>query len=188
MTTDQNHKSIERYSLFNMVISFVVGEIAFVALPLLLQHTTDLPVLLQWLITVTLLTLGGYYLFGRPVVNKWEQGSVTAGSEIVTEDVRYRWGERLLERGGFISYVLGSALGGAPLISWYWCAHRKSHPYRATFFAAFIVATLGAALYTWLAVTLGTWLVLIVAAGILAVLIAATLYLNQGTKTEADQI
>ena len=181
MSTDQR-KRVERYSLLNMVVAFVGGEAAFVVLPLLLQHLTNLPVVLQWAITVTLLTIGGYYLFGRPVIRKWEQSGATAGREIVAEDARYRWGEKLLERGGLISYILGSALGGAPLISWYWCAHRKPYPYRATFFAALIVATLGSALYTWLAVVLGTWLVLLVAFGILAALITVTLYLNRDTN------
>ena len=179
--------SAERYSMVNMVVSFVVGEAAFVALPDLFKSQTNLPLFWQFAFPVMILTIAGYYLFGRPVIYKWERSNVLKDYSIVNDDARYRWGARLLERGGIISYILGSALGGAPLISWYWCAHRKPEPYWATFGAAFIVAALGSALYLWLAAVLGPWLVLVVAVAILAILIIATLYLNRGATSTATR-
>lgn len=167
-------KTANRFSAINLVVAILVGEFALAGIPSLARDFVPASGVIRWLIATVILALGSYYLFGLPQIKLWQKGQL---EDRASEDVRLQWGQRILSMGGPIGYIFASAVGGPPLIGWHWCANNLPRPERATFGAAWILASAWAAIYYNLAATLGWWLAAVV---LMAVTILGILTWRQG--------
>ena len=164
-----NENDARRYSAVNLAVAIVFGEVFLVAIPWLARVYLPIPPICQWLLAAAVLALGGYYLFGLPQIKRWEAGRQ---ANLLDDDIRFQWGSGLLAARSAIGYVVASAIGGSPLIGWWWCAKAWPRARLATLGASCILAAVWGGIYFWLSALLSWWLVPLVwlIVGILCVL------------------
>ncbi len=133
-----------------MASALIVGEFLMIAVVKFSEWLVT-PLLFAWLLSTVVVTIGGYLIFGLPILRVYGD---TSKSNTTQPDFRGVWAERILRNGSHLAYVGGSIVGGAPGVAWYYGSRGDSRASHRTIGAAAIMAAF------WCAVYLGllTWI------------------------------
>jgi hypothetical protein len=133
-----------------MAMALVVGEFLMIAVVKLSEWLVS-PLLFAWLLSTIAVAIGGYVIFGLPILRVYAD---TSASKTSQPDFRGIWAERILRNGSHLAYVGGSVIGGAPGVAWYYGSRGDSRASHRTMGAAAIMAAFWCAAYlgllTWI--------------------------------------
>lgn len=97
----------------------------------------------QWPIAVTVITVVGYVVFGRHVLQAFAKSNDVAPDN----DLRVRFGVKLLSKTSWPVFICASVIGGSPAIAWYYGRKHDPRAKKLTFLAALILAISANAFY-----------------------------------------
>lgn len=133
-----------------MAIALIVGEFLMIAVVKFCEWLVH-PLAIAWLLSTIIVAIGGYVIFGLPILRVYRDTSKTKTTQ---PDFRGVWAERILRNGGHLAYVGGSLIGGAPGVAWYYGSRGDGRATQRTLGAAAIMAAFWCAFYlgllTWI--------------------------------------
>jgi hypothetical protein len=133
-----------------MIVALVIGEALLIAVTKFCQWLVS-PLVVAWLLASVIVAIGGYLIFGLPVLSVYRAASDRKATE---PDIRGLWSERILKSGTRLAYVAGSIIGGSPAVAWYYGSRGDAHARSRTMGAAAITAAFWCAFYlgllTWI--------------------------------------
>lgn len=148
-----HRRSSHLLSLLNLAIAMAIGETLMLGIATFVRRLYHGPAVVQWVMAASIIAIGGYLIFGYPMLRKWQKGNAS-----LDDDPRVNWAVRLVERGGPLFFLLGSAIGGSPAIGWYAGARNKPNAKVLTFVAACILGATWGAIYLAIGTGLLNWL------------------------------
>ncbi len=138
------------FAVLTMAIALIVGEFLIIAVARFSEWLVT-PLVFAWLLSTAVVAIGGYLIFGLPILRVYGD---TSDAKMTEPDFRGVWAERILRNGSYLAYLGGSIVGGAPGVAWYYGSRGDSHASQRTMGAAAIMAAFWCALYlgvlTWL--------------------------------------
>jgi hypothetical protein len=126
-----------------MLIALVIGEVLMVAVCRFCQWLVS-PLFASWLLATAVVAVGGYLIFGLPILSVYRDNSKRQPGE---PDFRGVWAERILKSGTHFAYVVGSIVGGAPGVAWFYGSRGDRQARQRTMGAALIMSAFWCAVY-----------------------------------------